>query len=97
MAARNQHGVRPVLKGETEDQARWRPLLGKGLQRQSRSGVSQLCGSLVERDHVARSLTVVDLIGQADHRVGVAQIRSLFKELHGLVDAVLLAAPVMEK
>src|SRR6266550_848711 len=84
-----------LLKGKTEDHARCRPLLGKRLQRPYRSRVSQLSGPLVERDHVARSLTVVDLISQAHHRVGIAQIRPLFEELNSLVDAVLLAAPVM--
>src|SRR5262245_23055744 len=83
-------------EGEGEGWGRRRSLSGKRVQRLLRSGVSQIGGFLVERDHVALSLTVVDQIGQAHHRVGVVQLRPLFKELHGLVDAGLLAAPVTE-
>ena len=85
------------LKGEAEDWARWRPLLGKRLQRPYRSRVSQLSGSLVERDHVARSLTVVDLIGQAHHRIWVPQSCSLLKQLHGLSDTMLSAFRVVQE
>jgi hypothetical protein len=45
-----------VLKGEAEGWARGHRFLSKRLQRPFRSRVSQLSGSLVERDHVARRL-----------------------------------------
>jgi len=64
---------RAVLKGEAEDWARGRPLLGKRLQRHFRSGVSQLSGSLVEGNLVARGVILADLIGQAHHRVWIPQ------------------------
>ena len=40
------------------DQAWGRPLYGKGVQGFFRSGVSQLCGSLIEGNHVAASLII---------------------------------------
>ena len=88
---------RAVLKGEAEDWARGRPLLGKRLQRHFRSGVSQLSGSLVEGNLVARGVILADLIGQAHHRVWIPQSYSLPKQFHGLIDAVLSATLLVQE
>jgi hypothetical protein len=86
-----------ALKGETEDQGRWRPLSGKRFQRQSRSRVSQPCGPLVEGNHVAVGLIITDLIGQTHHGIWVSQSCSLLKQLHGLSDTVLSAFRIVQE
>src|SRR6266436_7918380 len=86
-----------VVEGGAEDYTRGRPLLGKRLQRHFRSGMSQLGGSLVEGNLVARGVILVDLIGPAHHRVGIPPSCSLLKQFHGLIDAVLSAFRVVQE
>src|SRR5215203_490255 len=83
------------LERETEGHGRQGALLGKRLQRRSRSRVSQLFGSPVETDRVAAGPIIPDLPSQTHHRIRVPQSYSFLKQLHGLSDTMLSALRVV--